>query len=83
MIGKYNLLCNACNWEFVGFAVPGTLEAHSARRRKKRAEQKNQQPLAPIHESKEALEDFEEAETVSKSPHRIKVRKRVRVKLKK
>jgi hypothetical protein len=22
---RYNLLCNNCNWEFVGFAVPGTV----------------------------------------------------------
>ena len=22
---RYNLLCDSCNWEFVGFAVPGTV----------------------------------------------------------
>lgn len=24
---RYNLLCDSCNWEFTGFAVPGTVSA--------------------------------------------------------
>jgi hypothetical protein len=24
LVARYNLLCDNCNWEFVGFAVPGT-----------------------------------------------------------
>lgn len=24
---RYNLLCDNCNWEFTGFAVPGTVSA--------------------------------------------------------
>ncbi len=24
---RYNLLCDGCNWEFKGFAVPGTVSA--------------------------------------------------------
>lgn len=28
------MLCNACNWEFIGFAVPGTLSTKSKKRRK-------------------------------------------------
>lgn len=31
---RYNLLCDGCNWEFRGFAVPGTVTAKSAKRRK-------------------------------------------------
>lgn len=33
---RYNLLCNNCNWEFVGFAVPGTVSSKPNRRKKKR-----------------------------------------------
>jgi hypothetical protein len=33
LIGRYNLLCNNCNWEFVGFAFPGSLSKHSRKRR--------------------------------------------------
>jgi ribosomal protein L37AE/L43A len=28
---RYNLLCDNCNWEFVGFAVPGTVTAKPKR----------------------------------------------------
>lgn len=31
---RYNLLCDGCNWEFRGFAVPGTVSAKPPRRRK-------------------------------------------------
>ena len=29
---RYNLLCDGCNWEFRGFAVPGTLDNHKKKR---------------------------------------------------
>lgn len=29
---RYNLLCDACNWEFTGFAVPGTVSHKPTRR---------------------------------------------------
>jgi len=28
------LLCDTCNWEFVGFAVPGTLSTKSKKKKK-------------------------------------------------
>jgi len=31
---RYNLLCDSCNWEFNGFAVPGTVEMSKGRRSK-------------------------------------------------
>lgn len=35
---RYYLLCDGCNWEFKGFAVPGTVEyASKARKKKKRS----------------------------------------------
>jgi hypothetical protein len=34
---RYNLLCNACNWEFKGFAVPGTVSVKPARKHKKQS----------------------------------------------
>ena len=30
---RYNLLCNNCNWEFVGFAIPGTVSSRGKRRK--------------------------------------------------
>lgn len=34
LFARYNLLCDNCNWEFTGFAVPGT--TYSGRRRRSR-----------------------------------------------
>jgi hypothetical protein len=31
---RFNLLCDTCNWEFVGFAVPGTLSSKSKKKKK-------------------------------------------------
>jgi len=32
---RYRLLCDKCNWEFMGWAVPGTVEYGSKTHRKK------------------------------------------------
>lgn len=32
---RYNLLCDNCNWEFKGFAVPGTVTTKPTRKGKK------------------------------------------------
>ena len=33
---RYNLLCDSCNWEFKGFAVPGTVSAKPTKNPKKK-----------------------------------------------
>jgi hypothetical protein len=97
MFGRYHLLCNACNWEFAGWAIPGTVEAAATRRRKKRAAAKKQQAPETFEESKESVENIEKAEDniekvevniktaedAAENLNRMKVRKRVKVKLKK
>ena len=32
LVFRYHLLCDACNWEFKGFAVPGTVDNKPRRR---------------------------------------------------
>ena len=32
---RYNLLCDNCNWEFMGFAVPGTVSSRPTKKPKK------------------------------------------------
>jgi ribosomal protein L37AE/L43A len=32
---RYNLLCDNCNWEFTGFAVPGTVSTKPTKKPKK------------------------------------------------
>lgn len=34
LIFRYNLLCDNCNWEFKGFAVPGTVDARPTKKKK-------------------------------------------------
>ncbi|MGI9054881.1 MAG: hypothetical protein ACR2F2_03675 [Pyrinomonadaceae bacterium] len=34
MLFRYNLLCDRCNWEFTGFAVPGTISQKPSRKKK-------------------------------------------------
>ena len=31
---RYNLLCDGCNWEFTGFAVPGTISQKPFKKKK-------------------------------------------------
>lgn len=31
---RYHLLCDNCNWEFAGFAVPGTVSSKPRRKKK-------------------------------------------------
>lgn len=37
-IFRYHLLCDSCNWEFTGFAVPGTVSSKPTKKRKNRKE---------------------------------------------
>lgn len=39
---RYNLLCDNCNWEFKGFAIPGTVTTRPSKKRKKTAEDKDE-----------------------------------------
>ena len=35
IVFRYNLLCDNCNWEFKGFAVPGTVTTKPTKKVKK------------------------------------------------
>ena len=35
IVFRYNLLCDNCNWEFRGFAVPGTVSTKPTKKVKK------------------------------------------------
>ncbi|MCY7377440.1 MAG: hypothetical protein LH472_15880 [Pyrinomonadaceae bacterium] len=34
LLFRYNLLCDNCNWEFKGFAIPGTVSSKPSKKRK-------------------------------------------------
>ena len=66
-MGRYNLLCNSCNWEFVGFAVPGTVPEGNRKRVKASAEDIKFTPLEYASETKEVAENIELSETITSS----------------
>jgi hypothetical protein len=92
---RYNLLCNACNWEFKGFAVPGTVSVKPARKRKNHVKveqaEEIQNPENSIEEKANIVENLEtdveekleeQADDVSEkavSSNRIRVKKKVRI----
>ena len=41
LLFRYHLLCDGCNWEFVGFAVPGTVDTKPNRSKKKSPKNEN------------------------------------------
>jgi hypothetical protein len=65
VVGRYNLLCNSCNWEFVGFAIPGTVSSGSRKRVRTSPEDIKFTPLEIVSASEEVDETFELSETVT------------------
>ena len=89
LIFRYHLLCNNCNWEFVGFAIPGTL-SNKTKSKKKYPDPNLKRPVNLEKESKQSFEsvinsnftsenDEQSKNLVNSSPQKIRVRKRVKV----
>lgn len=91
LIFRYNLLCDACNWEFTGFAIPGTVPKKT---KKKRTNENDNQKnvnltgntLKLIENPNDSFEKFSESkseiiETDNTQFKKTKVKKKVKVKL--
>ncbi len=60
LLFRYNLLCDGCNWEFAGFAIPGTVSSKSNRKTKRRKKSEE----IEINEDDSTVEDnTEKSET--------------------
>ena len=69
---RYNLLCNNCNWEFVGFAVPGTVTSKPSHRKKKR--------IQPNDSADTRNETIIKSDTnLNAETHQTRVKKRIKV----
>lgn len=91
---RYNLLCDSCNWEFRGFAIPGTVSTKPPKKRKKG---KDDNPKDKTDKNFEETDDDEDADAEGSSkkssgsdilenkpnidPSNQKKEKRVRIKL--
>ena len=58
LLFRYHLLCDGCNWEFTGFAVPFTVTS-TPKRRKKKIEKNNFEKFDRKTES-EAIREIKE-----------------------
>lgn len=74
MLFRYNLLCNNCNWEFKGFAVPGTVTSKSSRNKKKQSE-------FAVTDEKESLETENNNQKTTSDSKQPLIKKRVKIKL--
>ncbi len=63
IFGRYNLLCNSCNWEFVGLAIPGTVSDQHSRKKKKRTVEQEQIQSLTAQEAKQFAETRKLRET--------------------
>jgi hypothetical protein len=56
LIARFNLLCDNCNWEFVGFALPGTTSAKRKRNTRKTSDAAGEDSAGAV-ETNAAAED--------------------------
>jgi len=75
---RYNLLCDSCNWEFTGFAIPGTIP-RKTRKTRESASFVKAQPDDEIIEAAAENRDFLIQPKTLNSTSRLK--KRVKLKL--
>ena len=78
IVGRYYLLCDGCNWEFTGFAVPGTVSAKPTRKRRGEGDESRIEPAtegrADSHEIEELSSPSAEQPNARRKKKRIKVR---------
>lgn len=56
---RYNLLCNACNWQFRGFAIPFTVTDKPNRKKRKAKVGRQQEMQSPNNMDEENSETLE------------------------
>lgn len=64
IVGRYYLLCDSCNWEFIGFALPGTVKGTSRKRVKTSAENGKCSPVQHSDETGEVVENQDLSKTI-------------------
>lgn len=69
---RFYLLCNNCNWEFTGFAVPGTVTSKTKPSKKKKSP----------HSVADKKDNVEKVDSNSTSDsEELKTKKRVKIKI--
>jgi hypothetical protein len=79
LIFRYNLLCDNCNWEFVGFALPGFISTKQTKSSKEKRERgKSAQGGTSTAATNETGKNSENEGAASPRP---KVRKKVKIRV--
>lgn len=87
LIFRYHLLCDACNWEFTGFAIPGTVAKKTKKKRTTENDNQNNTNLTGntlklIENTNDSFESNSEImEADDTQFKKTKVKKKVKVKL--
>lgn len=71
---RFNLLCDNCNWEFRGFAVPGTVSSKSKRSNKRQSD-------SVVKAKKDVAKNGNEIKNIATDSEPVKTKKRVKVRL--
>ncbi|MEO6588859.1 MAG: hypothetical protein ABIP06_05975 [Pyrinomonadaceae bacterium] len=83
LLFRFNLLCNNCNWEFKGFAVPGTVSSKPKRNKKKSSESNamsdNGDSAAAI--KSDDAEIIEETKTPITETEKIRKKRKIKIRL--
>lgn len=78
LVFRYHLLCDNCNWEFIGFAIPLGANSKAKKRKKNKFESNSVRDL--ISETHKTGAEVQ-ADSSQSNGERKKIKKRVRVKL--
>jgi hypothetical protein len=85
IFGRFHLLCNGCNWQFAGFAIPGTIDTPSQKRKHSKSENSHKQTEhATAKGNSDVLienSDAKDSQNTGDNSHGVRVKRRVRVKL--
>lgn len=70
---RYNLLCDNCNWEFVGFAIPGTVPSKTKKKRQEGVSASQDVAETSVREVR-SFPVLEEQEQRKRTRRRIKIK---------
>lgn len=72
---RYNLLCDNCNWEFTGFAIPGTVSTKPTKKPKKTVTEQIVKSIETpkTQENNEESNEDGETSTTGRAKKRVKI----------
>jgi hypothetical protein len=79
LVLRYNLLCDNCNWEFIGFALPGFISTKQTKSSKERKEKSNLVENGNSQLRQSEMSSNSGTELIEKPASRIKKKIKIRI----